>query len=103
MTVSRCTTVNGYRNRRWESGLPTPTSLGWYAGSAVLNAQRLAAAPGKHLIEFYEMCPDTRSILRTVLAALGLDTSCLASRVLPYGNDDGRLFDGERYVVTKPS
>lgn len=76
-----------------------PTGLGWYAGSAVLNAQRLDAAPGKHLVEFYEMCPDTRSILRTVLAALGLDASCLESRVLPVV-DDGRLFDGERYVVT---
>ena len=77
-----------------------PTSLGWYAGSAVLNAHRLAAAPGKHLIEFYEMYPDTRSILRTVLAAFGLDASCLESRVLPPDGDDGRLFDGERYVVT---
>ncbi len=76
-----------------------PTTLGWYAGSAVLNAQGLGGGPGKHLIEFYETCPDTRSILRTVLAALGLDGSRIESRVLPDG-DDGRLFDGERYVVT---
>ena len=76
-----------------------PTGPFWYAGSAVLNAQRLTAGPWKHLIEFYEMRPDTRSILRTVLAALGLSASRVESRVLP-AVEDGRLFDGERYVET---
>lgn len=80
----------------WPAG---PTRLGWYAGSAVLNAQRLAAGPGKHLIEFYETRPDTRSILSTVLAALGLSASRVESRVLPAVDDD-RPFDGERYVET---
>ena len=74
------------------------TGLGWYVGSAVMNAHRLAAAPGKHLIELYEMSPATRSILRTVLAALGYSASEVESRVLPEA-DGARPFDGEQYIA----
>lgn len=75
------------------------TSLGWYAGSAVMNAHRLAATSGKHLIEFYEMSPDTRRILRSALAALGHGAFGVDSRVLPEEDGAGRPFDGERHIA----
>ena len=75
-----------------------PTCLGWYAGSAVMNAQRLAETRGKHFIEFYEMSPDTRRILRTVLGVLGRDASGVESRVLPTA-EGGRPFDGEQHIA----
>lgn len=71
------------------------TGRGWYAGSAVMNAHRLAATSGKHLIEFYEMSPDTRSILRSVLADSAFD---IEIRVLPE-EDGGHPFDGERHIA----
>lgn len=73
--------------------------LTWYAGSAVMNACRLATAPGKHLIEFYEQSPCTRSVLREVLATLGHDASDVESRVLPH-EDSSYPFDGEQHIMS---
>ena len=74
------------------------TGVDWYAGSAVINAHRLAATPGRHLIELYEMSSDTRRVLRMVLATLGHDTSDVKIRVLP-DEDGDRPFDGESHIV----
>ena len=65
-------------------------SLGWYAGSAVLNTQRLAAASGQHRIELYEREPDTRRILALALEKLHADTVEVCVSAEP---------DGERYIA----
>ena len=75
-----------------------PEELNWYSGSAVLNAWRLSAAQaGSHLLELYEMAPETRGVLRGVFADPGLRLSSLDVRIPPDPEDDG-LFDGELYV-----
>ena len=77
---------------------PNPAQLEWYSGSTVLNAWRLnAARAGSHLLELYEMAPDTRGILRAVFADLRLRLSEVQVRILPEP-EDHRTFDGELHI-----
>ena len=64
--------------------------LQWYAGSAVLNTQRLAVASGRHRIELYERDPATRRILASALEKLHTDTVEVCVSTEP---------DGERYIA----
>ena len=81
--------------RTWPKESP---GLGWYAGSAVMNTLQLAAGPGHHLMELYEWAPDTRRVLREVLADLRPHTPGVEIHVPP-DTDDLRLFDGEQFIA----
>ena len=73
-------------------------SIDRYGGSPVLNACRLdRAREGHHLLELYEQAPDTRRILRAVLAAFSSQWSSVDVRVVP-DPDDESAFDGERHI-----
>ena len=73
--------------RVWPSDLG---GLGWYAGSAALNTQRLASVSGRHCIELYERELDTRRILHSTLEKLHADTVEVCVSAEP---------DGERYIA----
>jgi len=68
----------------------------WYAGSALINARRLADHPATHTLDLYELNPETRQILRSVLMDLQLPTR-LSWHVLSDG-DDAKELDGEAYI-----
>ena len=68
----------------------------WYAGSALINARRLADHPGSHTLDLYELKPETRQILRFVLMNMQLPTR-LSRNVLSDG-DETKDFDGEGYI-----
>ena len=72
-----------------------PDDGSWYAGSAALNATRLAAAPGEHRYEGYEWAPDTRAIAR---AALAEATGDLPVHLPGDDRPNGR-FDGEMHIA----
>lgn len=75
-----------------------PSQFSWYVGSAVINAWMLrGASDGEHLIEFYELEPPTRSVLKTVFADGASAWPSLRVRILP-APENGREFDGETYV-----
>jgi len=81
--------------RVWPSNL---AALEWYSGSAVLNAWRLkAATAGSHLLEVYELAPDTREILRAVFKDLRLRSLKVDVRIPP-DPEDHRDFDGELHI-----
>jgi hypothetical protein len=70
----------------------------WYAGSALINACTLAESPSNgHLMELYEWMPETRQILRSVIAAASPNAEhrwCVC-----WPQDDRREFDGEKYIA----
>lgn len=68
----------------------------WYAGSALINAWKLADHPGSHTLDCYEWDPGTRPALRRALAAAQLPPR-ISWEVLAHG-DETREFDGESYV-----
>lgn len=72
--------------------------LRWYAGSAVMNTLQLAASPGHHNIELYEWAPETRRVLREVLADLRPHAPGVEIHIPP-DSDDLRLFDGEQFIA----
>ena len=75
-----------------------PTAFEWYSGSAVVNAWWLGSADrGRHLLELYELAPDTRSILRALFAQPGFQLPALHVRICPDA-DNGHNFDGEMYI-----
>jgi hypothetical protein len=70
----------------------------WYSGSAVVNAWCLGnAARGDHLLELYELAPETRAVLRAVFADPGLRLPRATVRVLPEA-EDWLEFDGEAHI-----
>lgn len=78
----------------WPSGVE---AVHWYAGSAVINAVALADIQGNlHRLELYEWLPDTRKILRCVLAAARPEAHQSWS-VLPE-QEQGGEFDGEAHI-----
>ena len=68
----------------------------WYAGSALINARRLADHPGSHTLDLYELKPETRQILRSVLMDMQLPTRL--SWNIPSDGDETKDFDGEGYI-----
>jgi hypothetical protein len=63
-----------------------------------VNAWQLASAKGgKHLLELYELEPDTRKILRAVFAAPELQLPHVGVQILPEP-DNGGNFDGESHI-----
>jgi 23S rRNA A2030 N6-methylase RlmJ len=46
----------------------------WYAGSALIDARRLADHPASHTLDLYELSAETRQILRSVLMDMQLPT-----------------------------
>ncbi len=68
----------------------------WYAGSALINAHKLADHPATHELDLYESNPETRKILHSVLLDLQLPSQ-LSWRV-PSGQDDTKEFDGEECI-----
>jgi hypothetical protein len=75
-----------------------PGALHWYSGSAVINAWFMAQAVGSsHLLELYEAAPETRAVLRGVLADPEFRQHQLTVRILPE-QDDGLYFDGESHI-----
>jgi hypothetical protein len=73
-------------------------TLHWYSGSAIVNAWCMAnAGCGNHLLELYELAPDTRTVLRAVFADPGFQFSRLKVRILPEP-EDGCEFDGELQI-----
>jgi hypothetical protein len=77
------------------SNLPTDGS--WYAGSAAMNATRLANHDAPHRYEGYEWAPDTRAIARAALREAVGDRLPLC---LPDGPPPGQRFEGESYVAS---
>jgi hypothetical protein len=78
----------------WQSGAER---LHWYAGSALINAIALGdIQSNSHKLELYEWLPETRQILRSVLAAAQREPH-LSWSVLPE-EQQGREFDGEAYI-----
>lgn len=73
-----------------------PTDGSWYAGSAAVNATRLAHHPGAHRYEGYEWAPDTRAIARQALEE-GFESS-LPLR-LPDGPPPLSRFEGESHIA----
>lgn len=72
--------------------------LGWYSGSAVLNAWCLGAArTGSHRLELYELAPDTRRVLRELFATLALQLGDLDVRILPEVENESSC-DGELHI-----
>jgi len=67
----------------------------WYAGSALLNAYTLSDASPASTVDLYEWLPETRRILRSVLADLRLNLP--VNTVLPEEQD--QEFDGEDYIL----
>jgi 23S rRNA A2030 N6-methylase RlmJ len=81
--------------RTWPEGEQPVT---WYVGSAALNAWILGCANnGAHQLELYEQAPDTRRILRAVLASCALHRSEIRVCIFPEG-EDGSQFDGESHI-----
>ena len=77
---------------------PQPAALKWYSGSAVVNAWQLASTKGgKHLLQLYELEPDTRAILRAVFAAPKTSGASSRFQILP-DPDNGGNFDGELHI-----
>ena len=77
---------------------PHTTAFEWYSGSAVVNAWRLGSAErGKHLLDLYELVPDTRSILRALFAEPGLQFPALHVRICPNPENE-HDFDGELHI-----
>ena len=75
-----------------------PERLRWYSGSALLNAWCLgSAAAGHHLLELYELAPDTRCVLSTLFAMPALQLPGLDVRILPE-TEDKSYFDGELHI-----
>jgi 23S rRNA A2030 N6-methylase RlmJ len=68
--------------------------LQWYAGSALMNAFTLNKHFASNRLQLYEWLPETRRILRSVLAELKLRTH---ATVLPL-EEQGQSFDGEEYI-----
>lgn len=85
--------IAGQRRALSAWGLPDDGS--WYAGSAALNATRLAAASGDHRYEGYEWAPDTRSIARAALAEAAGDLPIH----LPGDDRRNGRFDGEMHIA----
>jgi hypothetical protein len=73
----------------------------WYAGSALINAFRLAGDPRSHSLDLYEWEPQTRQILKSVLTDVGTDQH-VNIRVLSAEKQDD-LLDGEAYIETQIS
>ena len=75
-----------------------PGAFDWYAGSAVLNAWGLSTARrGDHVLELYELAPDTRSILRALFSTVALQLPRVDVRILPESENESD-FDGELYI-----
>jgi hypothetical protein len=78
----------------WPSGAE---AVHWYAGSALLNTIALAdTRDNRHKLELYEWLPETRKILRLVLAAAHPEGH-QAWSVLPE-EEQSHEFDGEDYI-----
>lgn len=92
MTIAAffCTTNSVPHSGRCAFGQVISVAWDGYMGSAILNTQRLAAAPGRHRIELYEREPDTRRILALTLEKLHADTVEVCVSAEP---------DGERYIA----
>lgn len=79
---------------------PGAEGTGWYAGSALINAYTLAESHGdSHELELYELLPETRQILRSVLTAAMPEGHQFWS-VLPK-EERGEKFDGEAHIACK--
>jgi hypothetical protein len=77
---------------------PEKARLGWYSGSAVLNAWRLGrGGAATHRLDLYEFAPKTRHILRALFAALKPQLGQIEVRILPEEEDAGQ-FDGEAFI-----
>jgi hypothetical protein len=77
---------------------PSVEGAGWYVGSAPINAYALAQGPGdSHELELYELLPETRRILRSVLAQAQPEAHQFWS-VLPK-EEQGKEFDGEAHIA----
>jgi hypothetical protein len=75
-----------------------PSELGWYAGSAVLNAWCLSTARrGNHVLELYELASDTRRILRALFSTVALPSHRVDVRILPESENESS-FDGELHI-----
>jgi hypothetical protein len=73
-------------------------ALHWYSGSAIVNAWCMAkASRGNHVLELYELAPNTRAILRSVFADRSFQFSRVTVRMLPEP-EDGCDFDGELHI-----
>jgi hypothetical protein len=69
-------------------------AVAWYAGSALINAFALNDNPGVSSLDLYECMPETRRVLRSVLAEAKLR---VPATVLPVEEQD-QNFDGEEYI-----
>ena len=69
----------------------------WYAGSALINARRLADHPGSHTLDYYEREPETQRVLRCALTQMQLPAR-VPWTVLSDKSDRANKFDGEAYI-----
>jgi hypothetical protein len=78
----------------WPETIKNPR---WYAGSGLINAFTLAKSKNPaHLLELYELNPQTRRILCFTLSDLQLEEKLRWSAPAPENEEDE--FDGESYI-----